>query len=180
MKNREDITQLLNFNSIGCELGVFKGDFSQILLNSNKFKELHLVDLFSGNVESGDKNGNNVEVINGDLLFNNVIKRFANTCAVIHKRDSVSFLRSCPDRYFDFIYIDTNHQYQQTLDELELSMKKVKNSGLICGHDYNEQGFKELFNAVNDFSSKNNIPFTTTTEDGLNSYIFQINHELAP
>lgn len=174
MKNREELVNLLSEQSIGCELGVFKGDFSKVLLDSKKFKKLYLVDIFSGNVESGDKNGNNIQIFSGDYLFDFVASRFKNEPVEIKRCDSISFLKSCEDNFFDFIYIDTNHQYQQTIDELEWSLKKIKNKGFICGHDYHQFAFGDLFRAVNFFAEKYNLQIQTTTNDGLNSYIFYI------
>ena len=41
--HRDNITNLLPLNSIGCELGVFEGDFSQKLIDSKKFHKLYLI-----------------------------------------------------------------------------------------------------------------------------------------
>ena len=53
--NRNNLTDLLPYYSIGCELGVFEGEFSQTLWNSNKFAELHLVDIFTGEASNFGK-----------------------------------------------------------------------------------------------------------------------------
>jgi Methyltransferase domain len=175
MKNREDITNLFNPRSIGCELGVFKGDFSKVLLDCGKFDQLYLVDPFSGSIQSGDKNGNNVEVHDGESLFSSVSKRFEYVNNVfITRQRSHEFLSIFCDNFFDFIYIDTTHQYDQTVLELELSYKKIKNNGIIAGHDYHPQMFGEVVNAVQFFSNKYKLPFTLTTDDVLNTYIFLI------
>jgi hypothetical protein len=175
MKNREDITSLLDSRSIGCELGVFKGDFSKVLLDSGKFDQLYLVDPFSGSIQSGDKNGNNVEVHDGESLFSSVSKRFEHVNNVfVTRQRSDEFLSIFRDNFFDFIYIDTTHQYDQTILELELAYKKIKNNGIVAGHDYHPQMFGEVVNAVQFFSNKYNLPFTITTDDVLNTYIFLI------
>ena len=175
MKNREDITNLLNPRSIGCELGVFKGDFSKVLLDSGKFDQLYLVDPFSGQIQSGDKNGNNVESLDGEGLFSYVSKRFeCNSNVFVTRQRSHEFLSIFKDDFFDFIYIDTTHQYDQTILELELAYKKIKNNGIVAGHDYHPQMFGEVVNAVQYFSDKYKLPFTLTTDDVLNTYIFLI------
>lgn len=175
MKNRELIIDLLPRNSIGCELGVFEGDFSQVLLDSKKFKELHLVDPFYGSIESGDKNGHNIKTYEGNFLFDKVSNRFQKNDAVrIHRKTSIDFLLSSVDNYFDFIYIDTTHQYKQTLDELNLSLKKIKNNGIISGHDYNHELFMGVVSAVDAFSKDNNLQLHLTTEDKLATFYFFI------
>ena len=175
MKNREDITNLINPHSVGCELGVFKGDFSKVLLDSGKFDQLYLVDPFSGRIQSGDKNGNNVEVHDGESLFSSVSKRFEyNSDVFITRQRSHEFLSTFKDDFFDFIYIDTTHQYSQTVLELELAYKKVKNNGIVAGHDYHHQMFGGVVDAVHFFSNRYKLPFYLTTDDILNTYIFLI------
>lgn len=36
---------------------------------------------------------------------------------------------------FDFIFIDGDHRYQQTLSDIQNSLPKLKAQGIICGHD---------------------------------------------
>lgn len=50
---------------------------------------------------------------------------------------SQNFLVSLPDRFLDWVYIDTTHAYEQTKLELSLALKKVKVGGYIMGDDYN-------------------------------------------
>ena len=41
----------------------------------------------------------------------------------------------------DFVYIDGNHSYKYVKEDLELYYPKVKDGGLVGGHDYNEPNF---------------------------------------
>ena len=91
--------------------------------------------------------------------------------------DSVQFLESFPDNYFDFIYIDTSHQYEHTKNELNLSLRKIKNSGIIAGHDYNLDRFEEVVRAVDEFSKKNNLKLNLTSQDFLETFYFKIGNE---
>lgn len=173
ISTREQICNKFKNNLIGCELGVFKGEFSEVLLNSNKFKKLYLVDIFDGQMMSGDKNGNNIVFSNGDELHEIVSNKFKHNKNVeIIKQCSVKFLESFPDEYFDFIYIDSSHEYFHTQKELEQSYRVIKkNGGIISGHDYSEVSFKGVFDAVNEFAQKFNLKIETTTEDALASFI---------
>ncbi len=40
------------------------------------------------------------------------------------------------DKYFDWIYIDTSHNYIVTKQELEMYQSKIRDGGIIAGHDY--------------------------------------------
>lgn len=175
IQSRDNIHLIIKEDSIGCELGVFEGEFSELLLRSKKFTKLYLVDLFDGIIESGDKKGNNIKYQSGENLFNIVNKKFVNEKVIeIVKSDSISFLNSFPDNYFDFIYIDTSHQYEHTKNELKISLKKIKNKGIISGHDYNKNMFAGVVKAVDEFSKDNYIKFNLTSLDELETFYFNI------
>lgn len=174
---REKIVDLIPVNSIGCELGVFDGQFSEILLASGKFKHLYLVDPFDGLIMSGDKNGNNIRYINGNELYNIVSNKFVNNLSVTIVKDfSHSFLNQQQDGGLDFIYIDTSHRYEETKSELEISWQKVKSGGIISGHDYSLESFPGVVKALDEFLLKYNISDCIFTEqDRLKSYLFYKN-----
>jgi hypothetical protein len=159
--NRNNITDILPPNSIGCELGVFEGEFSSILWNSNKFSKLYLVDIFAGKAYNFGKKYKDASV-----LENIVRSKFIdNDDIIINKIDSVSFLQSIPDKYFDFIYIDTTHSYETTKLELEESLRCVKPNGYICGHDYTNKYFPGVVHAVNEFCTKYGFIISVTQQE---------------
>jgi predicted O-methyltransferase YrrM len=45
-------------------------------------------------------------------------------------------LQTFDNGYFDWVYIDTDHSYKLTRQELEICRDKVKDGGIIAGHDY--------------------------------------------
>lgn len=176
IKTRNRIADLLKNNLIGCELGIFKGSFSEILIKSKKFKKLYLVDPFAGNIISGDKDGYNMETFSGDYLFNLVSNKFKNERNVEIKREcSVEFLKSFKSNYFDIVYIDSSHEYNHTKKELNEAYRVVKKEGgIISGHDYNEVSFSGVFNAVNEFAEEFKLKIKTTEQDKLASFFLYI------
>lgn len=65
------------------------------------------------------------------------------------------------DGYFDWIYIDTDHSYETTRDELELYAPKMKPGGIIAGHDYKIGNWISMYRygvieAVHEFCVKHN------------------------
>lgn len=170
IQHRDNITDLLNYDSVGCELGVFEGDFSEKLILSNKFSKFYLVDLFSGPAWNFDKH-----YPDADVLYDSVKNRFSDRPEVsVIKQDSISFLKSI-DIKFDFIYIDTVHSYDHLIQELEVSKAVIKNNGYICGHDYCKQ-FNGVVDAVKEFTNKYQYNFIVTQEKEENfpSFIIQI------
>ena len=45
-------------------------------------------------------------------------------------------LQQFPDHYFDWVYLDTSHEYESTKVELSLLSRKVKPEGIILGDDW--------------------------------------------
>jgi hypothetical protein len=54
----------------------------------------------------------------------------------IVKDYSQPWLAKMPDAYFDWVYLDSTHTFDDTVQELELCRRKVKPEGVICGHDF--------------------------------------------
>jgi len=104
INEREEIPSILPENIIGCEIGVFEGDYAQILVDSGKFKELYLVDSFRGFVFSGDKRGQNVKKYkDSSVLFEQNKSRFSKYDFVkVLKEDGISFLKRMANK-LDFI-----------------------------------------------------------------------------
>jgi hypothetical protein len=169
---RNNICNLIKKDSIGCELGVFEGDFSSVLLASNKFKQLYLVDVFTGKASNFNKSYEDASV-----LESMVRNKFSNSPeVVVIKQESVSFLQSMPDLFFDFIYIDTVHSYEHTIKELNESYRVIKKNGLICGHDYCPM-FNGVIEAVKDFIQTKGLVLTVTTEHDFPSFIISQSYE---
>jgi hypothetical protein len=172
LKTREDyIIHHLPQNTDGAELGVFEGEFSRILKNSNKFQRLYLVDIFEGTMYSGDKNGNNGKTIDLNVPYQQLLEQYKN-CSVVSviKNTSSNFLNSLKDDSLDFVYIDADHSYTAVVNDLEISRSKVRKNGIISGHDYNKIHFAGVFNAVNEFINKYDLEAVFTEEDNLASY----------
>jgi len=70
-----------------------------------------------------------------DTETDGVRKTAANSVA-INLGLSIEVGRTFPDAYFDWIYIDTDHSYPTTRDELAVYESKMKPGGIIAGHDY--------------------------------------------
>ena len=43
-----------------------------------------------------------------------------------------------PDGSLDFVYIDGNHNYEHTVEDISLWSKKVRQGGIIYGHDFED------------------------------------------
>ena len=172
MDTREELLNLLPKNSIGVEIGVFKGHFSDILLDIVNPKKLFLVDPWLGNIKSGDKNGENMQHINGENFFNEIIlPKYQNDERVILIRDFSKKLSNVENDYFDWCYIDGDHSYEGVKFDLELLRDKVKNNGIIMCHDYISPRFIGVVRAVDEFCQKYDLKIEFKTNDGCPSIL---------
>ncbi len=98
---------------------------------------------------------------------------------IIIRDTSEKELKKFENGYFDWVYIDTAHSYQQTVKELELCRLKVKDDGIIAGHDYCQGNINKaiaygVVQAVNQFCIKYNWEFIYLTHETERTLSFAI------
>ncbi len=121
--NREDMIRTLGKQSRIAELGVDNGDFTDFLLSALDPDEFVLIDMWESRRYRSKEEF--------------VAQRFGgDTRIVVDKGLSTEQLAAHANASFDFIYIDTNHSYDTTIEELRLARRKVKPGGTIAGHDF--------------------------------------------
>ncbi len=159
--NREILLKSLPKNSIVAELGVDIGDFSNKIISITDPKKFYLIDTWDSQRFNKNK-------------MNYVKKRFEKEIdarkILIIRGKSERELKKFEDNFFDWVYIDTTHSYKQTLKELELCRLKVKDSGIISGHDYCQGNINKaqaygVVQAVNQFCIKFNWEFIYLTHE---------------
>ena len=126
--DRTELLKQLPKNSICAEIGVDRGEFSEQIITHTNPQKLHLIDAW------GDQKRYH------DGLRNEVIERYGQEIEhgsmVINHGYSTEVLEAFPNAYFDWVYLDTDHTYKLTSEELKLLKHKVKPDGIIAGHDY--------------------------------------------
>ena len=148
--DREALIKLLPKDGIVAELGVDEGDFSSKILTLSNPKKLYLIDAW------GSQRYNEYKMRKVEERF----KDYINSGRVIIRRGlSDAILNTFEDAFFDWAYIDTAHSYKLTQKELELCRLKVKDGGIISGHDYCMGNIDKALHygvvqAVNEFCAK--------------------------
>jgi hypothetical protein len=127
LTSREELLELLPKNGVVAELGVDEGHFSKKIFTINKPKKLHLIDFW------GSKRFNQKKKAGVENLF---AEEISTKTVEINLGLSTTVVYQFNAEYFDWIYIDTTHAYQLTIDELEAYRSKIKKGGIIAGHDY--------------------------------------------
>lgn len=165
---RQFVLDMLPKGSIGAEIGVHLGDFSQRIIDTVSPKELHLIDPWEYHRDEtyktawygGGAKGGQAEM---DERHARVLKRFKQHIrsgrVKVHRGYSTEVLSRLPDGYLDWVYIDGNHLYEFVKQDLALSLRKVKPGGYITGDDYTEEGWWEggVMKAVNEFAESHAV-----------------------
>lgn len=180
---RKDMLYEFPVNGKIAELGVFKGDFSQQIIDICKPKHLVLIDawfMFS-TIMSGDENGNNIEYHIAETLYEKVVERFESNKSVEIYREFTSVIKTFEDNYFDAVYIDADHSYEAVKRDLENAYDKVKNGGIIAGHDYelNMEKTQNTFpfgvkQAVDEFCQDYKLSISAKAMDGCVSFLIKV------
>lgn len=173
LENRNLLLEKIPKNITIAELGVFKGEFSEIIKNIASPSLLYLVDIFEGTCCSGDKDGKNIINYNMNRSYEDIKNKYKEQNVVIIKNTTENFLLSLNDESLDAVYIDADHSYEGVKKDLELSRKKVKKGGFIMGHDYTNVFFPGVVKAVDEFCQKYNLKIKYLTKDGCPSFLIQ-------
>lgn len=129
------------------EIGSYKGESTMMFASSGIFKEIHCIDPHLGNEEANyilQEDWENVkqEFKTNTRYFDNII---------LHSDFSFNLVDKFENKYFDFIYIDASHEYEDVKKDIELYLPKCKY--IIGGHDYQKE-WPGVVTAVNEIFSQ--------------------------
>ena len=174
-------------NSIGVEIGVWKGDSSDKFLR--RARHMHLVDSWSPvSYENSDEHGNYENYLKRyselvgsndpkdfqkyyNNIYNSVVERFKDRSITIHRMSSEQFFKTFTEKV-DWVYVDGDHSYEGCLKDLRNCLKILKPTGIIFGDDYtNKPG---VYQAVNQFIAETNLSFNNFYETQYEICIHQV------
>lgn len=147
---RQYLLRQMPKNSVCAEIGVFKGEFTNEIIRITDPRTLHLIDPWEFRPERefrfsmyGAVFGQSQQKM--DTIFQGVVERFANegngNTVRVHRNKSQEISSQFEDGYFDWIYIDGGHSYEDIYLDLSLYYPKVKPRGFLCGDDYVRGGW---------------------------------------
>lgn len=131
---RNDLANLfkeLKF-TVGAEIGVERAHYSKTLCQANPDALIYGIDAWK------HYNGyrDHVSQERQDQFYEESIERMKGYNWQAIRDYSVSALSYFADNSLDFVYIDGNHDFINVATDLYYWTKKVRNGGIISGHDY--------------------------------------------
>ncbi len=139
----------------GAEIGVERGRNSENILKELNIEKMYLIDVWD--------NYKDIYIIWSLQNYNHVLRKFKNDKRVIIIKDySECAVNNIKDNSLDFVYVDANHKYKYVYQDINLWYPKVKDGGIIGGHDI---CIPDVFKAVKEFCFNKNIKIQTEIPD---------------
>ena len=171
-----EVLNLLPQNPTCVEIGVEKGHFSKLILEVLNPGKLFLVDPWHVGHDI------NEQETYGDILYNlptaysteddykdihnQFYNEIKNNQVIVRPDFSYNVVNDFPDNYFDFIYIDSCHLYNAVKADLNMFLPKLKEGGLMSGHDYMVFDNFGVIEAVDEFCVEHNFEMIILNNEG--------------
>ena len=127
LSNRVELLRALGGNGgVAAEIGVANGDFSAQILSGYKPSALHLIDPWSHEIYAGGF----------DVVHARFAQEIDSGSVMVHRGTSALVLPTLAQDSFDFVYLDTTHKYDDTVQELQLCRSLIREGGRLAGHDF--------------------------------------------
>jgi predicted O-methyltransferase YrrM len=161
------VVNIFNENKEGkfVEIGSWMGKSSSFMAveiaNSQKNIKFYCVDTWEGSIEH-----QNNDVIKNNTLFDIFLKNteLAKDYLTPIKNSSELASKQFEDESLDFIFIDAGHTYEDVKNDLKNWYPKLKQNGIIAGHDFSEAAWPGVVKAVTEWAEENNIIFSLTEQ----------------
>ena len=167
LPSREDLLEQMEKDAVVAEIGVANGEFSKKIVASTQPRKLYLIDAWHTDFYAPDEK----------TVRNHFETPDFEGAVEIRKGLSTDVLETFADHSLDWVYIDTNHSYETTRDELLLAERLVKPGGRILGHDYclgniTKPAVFGVIPAVNEFCVNRGwrIEYLTLETNGFHSF----------
>lgn len=178
VKNREEFLLVAEtylqyhapYRPICFEIGVLQGDFSQQILDFIKPVFLGLVDPFQiSSATYAEGAGYLPTAYSTDEDYEQISKRFEDRIKLhrvyIHRGYSYDIVKIIANN-LDFVYHDASHLYEDLKRDLSDWLPLMETQGLVAGHDYGNELFPGVKQAVDEFMNEHNFEMIIFNENG--------------
>lgn len=162
LPDRTEMLRRMPQGGVACEVGVAEGEFSRQILDLTRPSRLHLIDLWSSDLERYAESM--------QPALDRVRPELDSGLVQVHRGYSWDMLATLADRSLDWVYIDAAHDYEYVRKDIAAAVPKMKPDGLICGHDYTRWSMNGLnrwgvVEAVNELCLNDDWEFVWLTHE---------------
>ncbi|ABK46148.1 hypothetical protein Mmc1_3663 [Magnetococcus marinus MC-1] len=178
---RQMVLSLLPKQGHVVEIGVAEGNFSAQILDRNHPRQLTLVDPWEKQTRDDYQTDlNNCPAEEQEGRFQNVRRRFSYEISrgvvAIKRSYSQQAAADFAEHSLDWIYIDGLHSQAGVTADLESYHTKIKQGGLILGHDYCNHPYAVyqqfgVVEAVNQFVQSHNYALLALTTEPYPTFV---------
>ncbi len=143
------IDELSIEKGIMAEIGSYAGESTEQFALSNKFSKIYAVDVWVRDISDPVIYISDMKEV--ESLFDKKIEQYSNIKKI--KKLSLTVVNEFPDNYFDLVYIDANHGHENVKQDIIAWFPKVKENGILAGHDY-ESNYPGVKQAVDEIFGK--------------------------
>ena len=169
--DRNEMLSALPKQGVVAEIGVYRGEFAETILETTQPRELYLIDCWQH--QTGDYERDSTNVCDEAHRQN-----YLHTRRLFVERPNVHLLpffsdkaaRLFDDHTFDWIYLDACHLYEAVKTDLLSWWPKIKPGGLMSGHDYCVNSWIDTRHAVDDFLAERELKLDYLTQEDFASW----------
>jgi hypothetical protein len=118
--------------TMGAEIGVEQGVYSEILCRANPKLKLYSIDAWKA--YRGYRDHTRQEKL--DMFYKITQARLSGFNYELIRKFSMDAVKDFKDNSLDFVYIDGNHDFLNVTNDIYHWSKKVRPGGIISGHDF--------------------------------------------
>ena len=120
----------------GCEVGVWKGNTSRVLLKRFPHLFLWMVDSWKIEGVQWRTTQSNIQESLKEAIESTQFAR--DRCNIVEQL-SMDAVMQFRDELFDFVFINADHTYKAVYEDLRGWWPKVRDGGILCGDNYNDR-----------------------------------------
>lgn len=139
--------QKLSGDLVGVEIGVCNGVTSELYAQQiPNIKKLYAVDNYPSFVDWDGTRVTEERQAETKRRCGERLSKYPNIEFIF--KSSIEFGETLENESIDFVFIDGDHSYESTLNDIQLYWEKTKSGGVFAGHDIN---LNTVTQATNDF-----------------------------
>jgi hypothetical protein len=143
------------------EIGVAFGGHLEKIMSDTATEKAYAIDpyfLYESSTDSFSYQEINYTQADYDNLFkfaSERLKKFGNKVDFL-RESSTDASKKIDDNYLDLVFIDAEHTFDALRKDIEAWFPKVKNGGIVSGHDYNHGNFPDVKRLVDEWCEEKN------------------------